>query len=45
MRIAENKRLQEMMKDGGKWSGPEWDEARRKHKAKMAKKNGNSRPD
>ena len=40
MRVDEAKRLQDMMKDGGKWSGPKWDEARRKHREKMAKKNG-----
>lgn len=40
MRIEESRRIRDMTEGGGKFSGPEWDEARRKHKEKMAAKNG-----
>lgn len=47
MRVQENERISQMTKDGGKFSGPQWDEARRKHREKMkakaeAKANGAS---
>jgi len=40
MRVQENKRIRDMTQTGGKFTGPKWDEARRKHKEKMAAKNG-----
>lgn len=43
MRVSENKRVKEMMNGGGKFSGPEWDKARREHREKMkAKANGSA---
>lgn len=37
MRVMENKRIQEITsgKSGSSFTGPEWDEARRKHREKM----------
>ena len=37
MRVAENKRVRDMMdnKNGDNFTGPKWDEARRKHREKM----------
>lgn len=34
-RYEQGKKLEAQTKGGGKFSGPEWDEARRKHKEKM----------
>lgn len=43
MRVEENKRVTKMMNGGGKFSGPDWDKARRKHREKMkAKADGTS---
>lgn len=38
MRVEESKRISDMSKGGAKFSGPEWDEARRKHKEKIRAK-------
>ena len=35
MRVQENERITQMTKGGGKFQGPEWDEARRRHREKM----------
>lgn len=43
MRVQENKRINEAAKGGGKFTGPEWDKARREHRKKMkAKADGGS---
>lgn len=43
MRVQESKRFHEIAKGGGKFRGPDWDEARRKHREKMkAKADGTS---
>lgn len=40
-RLEQHERIKNASQNGGKFSGPEWDDARRRHKEKM---NGKSRP-